>query len=513
MRAALFALCFAGAVSAVTCAVSCTVTCAVSCADWALVEEHYYALALGGHPCGRSLERVEKDGERLRTISRIEMRFSRLGQETAIELSSEFIESARGEPIEATVAQKGAERVRYVFESPKKARVERGAVRETREIADDSWLTPREVAAFVAARGGAKAEEIHFRTLDVQSGFVVADISMKRLGEVERTIDGHSAKLVRYEVRNSMQPIVATELYDATGLLLESTTPIGLGNLVSLLSTKAAADENYANASFDLLAGTFVASRPIVRYLARGTIEFDLDSSAATMPELPSEGAQAFTKTGERSARVSVDVNRSSGAQPSDASDPRWNKPNELIDSDSKAVIELLASAKLPANASDFAKANDLRALVSRHIRSKNLATAFGSASEAARTRSGDCTEHAVLLAALCRAAGIPSRVASGLVYVPDLGGVGHGLKGPGWGWHLWTQVLVEPPIVAGGGARGWVDFDATVGGDGRGYHSAHILVATSDLAGGATDPAFSRALSLIGAVKISEVVQPGAVK
>ena len=264
MRAALFALCFAGAVS--------VVSCTVSCADWALVEEHYYALALGGHPCGRSLERVEKDGERLRTISRIEMRFSRLGQETAIELSSEFIESARGEPIEATVAQKGAERVRYVFESPKKARVERGAVRETREIADDSWLTPREVAAFVAARGGAKAEEINFRTLDVQSGFVVADISMKRLGEVERTIDGHSAKLTRYEVRNSMQPIVATELYDATGLLLESTTPIGLGNLVSLLTTKAAADESYANASFDLLAGTFVASRPIARYLARGTI-------------------------------------------------------------------------------------------------------------------------------------------------------------------------------------------------------------------------------------------------
>ena len=91
MRAALFALCFAGAVSVV----SCTVSCAVACADWALVEEHYYALALGGHPCGRSLERVEKDGERLRTISRIEMRFSRLGQETAIELSSEFIESAR----------------------------------------------------------------------------------------------------------------------------------------------------------------------------------------------------------------------------------------------------------------------------------------------------------------------------------------------------------------------------------------------------------------------------------
>jgi hypothetical protein len=42
-------------------------------------------------------------------------------------------------------------------------------------------------------------------------------------------------------------------------------------------------------------------------------------------------------------------------------------------------------------------------------------------------------------------------------------------------------------------------------GGD-RGYHAGHLLVATSDLAGGATDPAFARALSLIGGLRIREV-------
>jgi len=112
-----------------------------------------------------------------------------------------------------------------------------------------------------------------------------------------------------------------------------------------------------------------------------------------------------------------------------------------------------------------------------------------------------DCTEHAVLLAALLRAEGIPARVASGLVYVPDLSGAG-----PGWGWHLWTQALVEPK---GGGGPMWTDFDATVAGEGRGYHVAHILVASSDLAGGATDPAFSRAVSLIGGLRVT--VKEGA--
>jgi transglutaminase/protease-like cytokinesis protein 3 len=42
------------------------------------------------------------------------------------------------------------------------------------------------------------------------------------------------------------------------------------------------------------------------------------------------------------------------------------------------------------------------------------------SASSAWRRRAGDCTEDAVLLAALARAAGIPALVASGMVYTRE---------------------------------------------------------------------------------------------
>jgi hypothetical protein len=41
--------------------------------------------------------------------------------------------------------------------------------------------------------------------------------------------------------------------------------------------------------------------------------------------------------------------------------------------------------------------------------------------------------------------------------------------------------------------------------GDAR-FHAGHIAVATSDLAGGASDPAFAQALSLVGGVEIVEV-------
>jgi len=188
-------------------------------AEWTLVEERFYTLALAGNPCGRSTERIEKDGDRVRSTSRIEMRFARLGQETTIDLTSEFIENARGEAIEATVAQKGAAPVRYVFETQRKVRIERGAVRETRELPDADWLTPQEVSAFVAARSGAKAEEIRFRALDLQSGFVVIEITMRRKGEAERPVLGRPLKLTNYETRSSVQPLRAGGLRPALGHL------------------------------------------------------------------------------------------------------------------------------------------------------------------------------------------------------------------------------------------------------------------------------------------------------
>ena len=98
-------------------------------ADWTVVEERFYALTLAGEPCGRSSERIERDGTKLRTTSRIEMRFTRLGQETVIDLASGFTETDRGEPIEATVEQKGAQRIRYDFTDPTRVVVERGAAR------------------------------------------------------------------------------------------------------------------------------------------------------------------------------------------------------------------------------------------------------------------------------------------------------------------------------------------------------------------------------------------------
>jgi hypothetical protein len=71
--------------------------------------------------------------------------------------------------------------------------------------------------------------------------------------------------------------------------------------------------------------------------------------------------------------------------------------------------------------------------LVYGHIKEKTLSRAFTSATEAWESRVGDCTEHAVLFSALAKIAGIPTRLATGLVYV---GGTRNQ-----FGYHEWAEV------------------------------------------------------------------------
>jgi tetratricopeptide (TPR) repeat protein len=95
--------------------------------------------------------------------------------------------------------------------------------------------------------------------------------------------------------------------------------------------------------------------------------------------------------------------------------------------------------------------AEKLRLWVYQNIVNKNYDTAFADARQTLNSRSGDCTEHAVLLAALTRAVGIPSRVAVGLLYMPDNTQSGRFV------YHMWTEIWLGKF-----GKGEWVPLDAT---------------------------------------------------
>ena len=137
-------------------------------------------------------------------------------------------------------------------------------------------------------------------------------------------------------------------------------------------------------------------------------------------------------------------------------------KPNDMLQSEDKLVIKLAAQAV--GDITDPAKAaKAIEKFVADYITDKMLSVGEASAAEVALSRQGDCSEHAVLAAAMCQSAGIPARVASGLVYVEKFRD-----KSNVFAPHGWFQVYLSGQ---------WIDFDATL----KGFTPGHIALQVGD--------------------------------
>jgi hypothetical protein len=145
-------------------------------------------------------------------------------------------------------------------------------------------------------------------------------------------------------------------------------------------------------------------------------------------------------------------------------------KPTRFLQSDNAKIIKLARRAV--GDTKDAAEAvKRIESFVADYIEEKNLSIGYASAAEVADSRQGDCTEHAVLTAALCRAVGIPAQVVTGIAYVNEFAGIKDTFGG-----HAWTQAYI-------GQSNGkWVGLDASFKGTGRGgYDAGHIALAVGN--------------------------------
>ena len=159
------------------------------------------------------------------------------------------------------------------------------------------------------------------------------------------------------------------------------------------------------------------------------------------------------------------------------------SKPNAWLQSDAPEVRKLaqqgIGDAKDP-----LTQMQNLETFVRGFIRNKNLSVGYASALEVAKNPEGDCTEHAVLLAALGRSVGIPTRVVDGLAYTNHYAGVDHVFVP-----HAWAQAWISGK---------WQSFDAAL----MGFDAGHIALSVGD-----GDPwRFFAGLDSLGRMKIDSV-------
>ncbi len=336
------------------------------------------------------------------------------------------------------------------------------------------------------ARGLKPGHSLSFKTFlpelnKVTTVKVVAD-DMR----LTKLLDGKQHSLLKIRITQSIIPTLTVRGYvDDKGETLKTETGFLGTSMVTYTVTKDVALETIAGAELDIAVSSLVEVKPIRRAHQTKKIVYRL-----TTPD--DDPAKYIVVGGTQSIkRVSddtIDLTVTAVAIPRNVrivrGAPEFVSKTRFLQSDDPKVVQhaRFAAAGLTDH-SEIAKR--MEKYVSDKLTKKNFSTALASAAEVADKLEGDCTEHAVLLAAMLRVKQIPSKVAVGMVYVQSRAS---------FGGHMWTEAFL-------GGK--WIPLDATLGQGGIG--AAHIKLAESSFADDAPTPVttFLPLLNVLGKLKI----------
>jgi transglutaminase-like putative cysteine protease len=325
----------------------------------------------------------------------------------------------------------------------------------------------------------------------------VCDITLTAKAVEEVTLGGGVARqLMRVDQTTASdgkpRPEFDVTLWiDSGGQVLKSKTDT-LGGMVTYRTTKEGAlaknDENPAT-QFDQIANSVIkVARKIPRpettrdVLYRVTLKED--DPAKIIPADRRQSLKAGTRPNESILEIKTAGPNAGEAGP-DTVDETYLRSNPLITSSDPMVVSLARRAVVGVK-DPWAKAKKIEEYVAKNLKDKNFETGFASAAEVARNMTGDCTEHGVLVAAMCRAEKIPARVVVGLVYANHLGG---------FGFHMWNEVYVN---------RRWVALDASFEQDD--VDAVHIKLSDSSLDGVSPFESFLPVVRVLGKMTIETI-------
>ena len=168
---------------------------------------------------------------------------------------------------------------------------------------------------------------------------------------------------------------------------------------------------------------------------------FHIDGVTSDTP-LPLDAMQTRDDNGTYAITVPPPPEDSESILPSDELEDAL-KSSALIPVDHPAIVAQVAEI-VKEGESPWQDAQRIYQWVYENIEKKPVLS-IPSALDVLETREGDCNEHTVLYTALARAAGLPTRIALGIVWSPEL---------DGFYYHAWPEVHIGE----------WYAIDPTLG-------------------------------------------------
>lgn len=236
--------------------------------------------------------------------------------------------------------------------------------------------------------------------------------------------------------------ITSTSWVTDTGEVVREESPLGL-IVVTETRERATAMAVPGNVQHDLLEAAAVVPQSPRRIDDPTTVQrlrLRLEGPDLSGPDLQGAGQSV------RGEQVEIRDTRTMKAERADPDLNRYLQPEPFLESDAPEIVEEAGKATAGA-ATPRARAERLL----RHVAGlleKKPTVSLPSAREVLRTKVGDYNEHTALYVAMARAAGLPARIAVGLVY----------LRGAFY-YHAWPEVY-----LAESADRGlWLPVDPTL--------------------------------------------------
>jgi len=322
-----------------------------------------------------------------------------------------------------------------------------------------------------------------FDTFDTDYPQAIVEQKGTVVGRETLDVRGVKRDLWRLSSSASYLPnLVSTTWVDDHGNDVESVTSIpGLGKMSEFVTDRAESMKQPEGA--EIFSGTLIRPpRALENVPDLGQAVYRLTSvDLSHKLVLWNEGEQRVLSSEPGACTVEVTAPRFTAA------DATWSLPREdtpelhpyLQPSAylevNAPIIQSLARQAIGGEKNPVLAAHMIERFVRAYITKKDLNVGFGSAEETANSREGDCTEHAVLCAALGRAVGLPTRCVVGFGYVPP------GADAPTittakdadtgiFAFHMWAEAWI--------GDGKWVPMDAALDG----FDVGHIAITKSAL-------------------------------
>ena len=418
--------------------------------------DRWYEVYLDGSKVGYVSDIMQKEADVIKSRNEFVMQIKRAGQSIEITVEQETKEKISGELIEFSTETKMAG-----IPMLKKGRVEGKEL----VVYEKQFISGKETRYPFDPEGGMSWG---LRKQVLENGFEEAgktyelkvyspDMGMKKPVKAkiicfgEKTIQIGEKKIKAFEVdmelKSPFGSMITKSWFDENCVALKTVMNMG-GMKISIIEVPKKKAKKMEEEAHELLLSSVVPLDAAVPNSDKNTFIMKAIKGKWSAKLFEGNG-QKIEKINDNSIRVIVDQSLKKKKVEGETDLKPFLSSSVYLDTDDLLIQKLAKKGKGKAKTSQEI-ANKLTKFVFRYMTNKNYEVGFATASEVARNKAGDCTEHSILLAALGRALAIPSRVVTGLVYADEFEDQKDVLV-----YHMWTQFYIDDQ---------WVNLDSALG-------------------------------------------------